>query len=344
MSKIVELQVLGSEPELEGEVSRVELANALNWYNYFYSVNGSKKWIIAYMKNNGYSTEQISKYNKSNSTQISQTWCSIARMLNNGAMFDNKLDDHIESVINSKKPRRTRKVAYKLKDENELLADLDDIVDQFIISGYKDIPEFGDVFKDRKNNHVKEALDHYKGLLLELQEFMDDKDLKEGYAFLTKRKQNKYVKLIEEILAGLSFTQVSTKRTRKPRRKKKFTSKELTKLMKYQEKSDDYNITSLTPDQIIGANIVFLFNTKTRVLTKLVALDRAGLSVYRMKVTNVDEKESFSTRLRKPQDILETIMTKGIRAINSKIGMLTTMMLDPQVKVNQHVLFVRMFK
>jgi len=48
--KFADEKYLGSEPDLRGEVTNAQLAQAYNWYNYFYDSDQAKAWVIEYLK------------------------------------------------------------------------------------------------------------------------------------------------------------------------------------------------------------------------------------------------------------------------------------------------------
>jgi hypothetical protein len=48
--KFSDEKYLGTEPDLRGDVTNVQVINAYNWYNYFYDGDQAKSWIIEYLK------------------------------------------------------------------------------------------------------------------------------------------------------------------------------------------------------------------------------------------------------------------------------------------------------
>lgn len=149
---------------------------------------------------------------------------------------------------------------------------------------------------------------------LELNEVLsnpDDLDLQEGYMYLS----NEEVETLFNMISGMiddCTRYASINRKAKALTKKKVPSKEkLVKNLKYLDKDDKYKIASIDPGKIVGAIEMWTFNVKTRQLTVLRALDRAGLSIKGTSITNIDEKGSMTKLLRKPEETIQEVLSGG---------------------------------
>jgi hypothetical protein len=86
-------------------------------------------------------------------------------------------------------------------------------------------------------------------------------------------------------------------------------------------KTDDkFKLASISPDQIVGANELWVFNVKTRKLGKYVAKnidpkgmmrEGSGLSVKGTTILGFDEKLSIQKTLRKPVDQIKDFRAAG---------------------------------
>ena len=144
--------------------------------------------------------------------------------------------------------------------------------------------------------------------------------LKEGYAHLKKADIKTFVTAIENLLQALDFVIESAKATRAPRKSKPKSATKLVEKLKYLKTDDKYKLASVSPDQIIGANELWVFNTKTRKLGKYVAknidpkgMGRAGsgLQVKGTTIIGFNETESIQKTLRKPDDQLKAFKSAG---------------------------------
>ena len=144
--------------------------------------------------------------------------------------------------------------------------------------------------------------------------------LKEGYAHLKKSDIKKYTTAIDDLLVALDFVIESAKIHRKPRKAKPKSATKLVEKLKYLKSSDKLKIASIMPDQIIGANELWVFNTKTRKIGKYIARNidpqgigrpGSGLSVKGTTIIGFEDNISIQKTLRKPDEQLKEFKTIG---------------------------------
>jgi hypothetical protein len=142
-----------------------------------------------------------------------------------------------------------------------------------------------------------------------MRELIEDKteDLIEGYSHMTTRQQKAFYKFISDIISDCEKYIISKKATRKPRTKKPTpASKQVAKVL-YLKESSEYKIASVPPEQIVGAQAMYLFNTKNRVMKYLISDRRDGFTVKGSTIHGYDVEASFKKMLRKPEAMIETI-------------------------------------
>ncbi len=66
---------------------------------------------------------------------------------------------------------------------------------------------------------------------------------------------------------------------RKPRKKKTVSADKLVEKLKFQQTEKSLGLVSINPRDIVGAQELWIYNTKTRKIGKYIANDIAGLSV-----------------------------------------------------------------
>ena len=219
----IEKSMLGDEPTFEGGGSRTDIARGFLYYSYKYSIRDTKKWIVAWMKDNGYTETQQAKYRASSHTDITQTKASIARMLSRGLKdcpLRKQLIDHIDLVLSAKKsaPQSTAKTTSSDSPPNIVIADIDDILDDFYKDNYKTVYEI-EVSTESKVTDIRNAHAYYTELLNEVNEVV------EGYEHLKRAQKKRYIEQLELIINELVLKGALVKR-RKPVRKKKAPSAE----------------------------------------------------------------------------------------------------------------------
>ena len=160
------------------------------------------------------------------------------------------------------------------------------------------------------------------GQLKKMDEHTQDQwaQLKEGYAHLKKADIKAFTTAIQELMTALDFVIDSAKATRKPRKPKVYSADKLVAKLKYCVTDDKFKLASVSPDQIIKANELWVFNIKTRKLGKYVAQnidpkgmgrDGTGLSVKGTTIIGFDETKSIQKTLRKPADQIKDFKSAG---------------------------------
>jgi hypothetical protein len=136
-------------------------------------------------------------------------------------------------------------------------------------------------------------------------------ELREAYSRYSKPKLKAYVEFIKSIVSSAETRAIVVKAIRKPRKKKEKSASVVVGKLKFKEKDDTYNVVSIDPKQIIGANQLWVFNTKYRTLAVYNAMGPAGLGVKGSTLIGWDEKTSTVKTLRKPTEQLNRLKEGG---------------------------------
>ena len=112
-----------------------------------------------------------------------------------------------------------------------------------------------------------------------------------------------------------------------------FIRKELIGKIKYKLQDEKLKLVSIDPKDILGANELWIYNTKNRKIGKYFASnidpkgmgrDGTGLSIKGTTITGFDEKLSIQKTLRKPEDSLKAFKSAGKVALRKFLDELTT--------------------
>lgn len=123
---------------------------------------------------------------------------------------------------------------------------------------------------------------------------------------------NKIQKEIATSLKSALITSVATRAPRKTRKPKKITPEKQVKGLKYLPSEPTLKLQSLNPTRILGAEVLWIYNTKYRKLGKYVAADaKKGLSVKGSAIIGFDEMTSVAKTLRKPKEQLTALLACG---------------------------------
>lgn len=173
----------------------------------------------------------------------------------------------------------------------------------------------------------------------ELQIAVDDpkSDQREGYSYLPKPKLTRYHKFIcdshDDVVKYLE-----TEYPKKIRKKKPVDPTKLVKGLKYKEKDEDFSLTSISPRDILGAEMLTVFNTKTRVLT-LYHGKEGGLLVKGSTIQNFSDR-SLAKRLRKPKDTLPLFTNTGFAVVQRKFDDIRAKASKPNGRINPHTVLL----
>ena len=137
---------------------------------------------------------------------------------------------------------------------------------------------------------------------------------------INKADAKKFITALDRLVGACDVIVESSKATRKPRKRKVYSADKLVAKMKYAKTDDKYQLASINPEDIIKANELWVFNTKTRKIGKYVAdiidplgagREGSGLSVKGTTITGFKETESIQKTLRKPEEQLKEFKTSG---------------------------------
>jgi hypothetical protein len=129
--------------------------------------------------------------------------------------------------------------------------------------------------------------------------------LREGYSHLTKKDAKTYLTALETLHGACSVVIDAAKANRKPRKKAAPSKEKMIAKVQYKERDDKLQIVSVNPLDLIDAQEVWVYNTKTRKLGKYMAAEHATIKVKGTTLQFYDEKTSIQKTLRKPEETLK---------------------------------------
>lgn len=369
--KFADEKYLGSEPDLRGDVTDAQVIAAYNWYNYFYDSDQAKDWIIEYLKEfHKTEKELIKNVNRVNSNLCRTTGWNCRILLLGGSLPSKIEQRNFERIrtlaagtnasagtsdAGSTEAEEVKKEEVKpvisiqervANRANDLIADLEVQLDNY----YRDGTQFK--ASDWLSQHdVKPAIaqriaDYYKPLYSELFDALSGKvpELREAYSHYTKPKLKAYVEFVKSIVSAAETRAVVVKAARKPRKKKEKPASVVVSKLKFKEKDDTYNVVSVDPKQIVGANQLWVFNTKYRTLAVYNAMGPAGLNVKGSTLTGWDEKTSTVKTLRKPTEQLNKLKDGGKVVLRKFMDEIKCKPKTATGRINKETVLVRIIK
>jgi hypothetical protein len=307
------------------------LRKSFFYYNYFYTQKDLKKHAVSWMQEQKYSKADVSAFIRSPDRAMPMTAYGLLMSHKQGMPFREKelnyFKQQIHNAINSadsepadtatgaKSPEpapaiKVPTIQDRLNEKtSEHLAHFEGLYDEVVLGGTVDpkaydylvsntvpqsqIKKFEDLFMRRKTE-LGEALGKLDEQVIEAYKHYKAADFKRHHAF------------IQSILDALDQYRNVKKATKKARVKKSPSKEKLVAKLKYMREEKTLKLVSINPVDIIGAQELWAYNTKTRKLYKYIADSLHGpLGVKGTSLTGFDETKSVGKTLRKPEEKLK---------------------------------------
>jgi hypothetical protein len=148
--------------------------------------------------------------------------------------------------------------------------------------------------------------------------------------------------LMDVIFADLEKLKTSFKAVKIPRAKKpKSTDLQVAKLQYLQEHIES-KVTSINPVLIPTKEMLWVYNTKQKVLTQYVTTSTKGFEISGSTIKNFDDNLSKTSRLRKPQDVLPEVLKLTPKQMDKRVwDKLTTKISVPNGRINKDCVLLR---
>jgi hypothetical protein len=163
-----------------------------------------------------------------------------------------------------------------------------------------------------------------------------DKELIEGYSQFSKVQLRKFKEFVE----GIAIDCGANVKVRKPRKIKQKSAEQITSKAKYQKTCSVLGITSLSPDSVVGASTVWLYNTQYRKLIQLHAAQGTKLSIKGTTITGVNEELALSRTLRKPEEFFKQLPKRTTVALRRSWESLKTTVSSAASRLNESTIIL----
>ena len=352
---------LTSEPkyELVNEENQGRFMVALNWYNYEKDKKDALAYAGAWIKKNWPAEYKL--WARIDEAMFSRTFGWIARMKSNGTVFDTATDkrfhahlhecletaravkDEPAAVVVVTTPKRSIQEAMAEK-QSEFLGEIDGEIDNFVVNAYK--PTGYNLYKYCQSANV--AKQYMAGVtalcqrqLDELEEIGIDEQVTEGYKHLGKRDVKAFKEFLQTLIEDAEKYASFKKANRKIRVKKAKPAGEQVSRMKYLKEFVELSLKSVSAPSIIGAQQLWVYNTKNKKLGVYNATGASGFSVKGTSLQGYDPETSVQRTLRKPEVIIPKMMAAGKVALRKILPDLTTTETALNGRFNEDIVLLR---
>jgi hypothetical protein len=323
---LVNLKYMGAEPEFLGAMTVGEYGLALNWYNTMCDTNDAREYITEYLtkRNRKAEAKLIAKLDN---CWVPTTVAWRCRLINRGyeVPFENDfLEKELAKAIARVKKEDTPRVdsVVSIQDrmrerQSEIIGDIEELLDSGASFSLYDWLKAQNI----PATYCPAIVEYYAHWMDDLIQAYEGKDeqLKEAYRYLNKKELKDRIIFFNKLIEDAKRYGDVTKKTRAPRKPRAVSMDKKLKHFKCQKEDNTYKIASVNPEKIIGAQELWTFNTKYKIVTVFRALDRGGLQINRSSITGYDETTSFSKSVgRKPEVVLDKLQ-KGSKIVLRKL-------------------------
>jgi len=348
--------------------------SAMAWYRLESSAKELKPKVIDWMGRQGCTKEDISAFKKTKDNRCGMTMGAVAACLIKGmpsirADFNDGRDtavwlrarinevieqgqddlDDSEEVVEVKKDVYTPSIQERLREVSlGMTEEIETAIEAFQTDPETFDPKAFKVLnllkaKQAKAAHARIIRDFYARDLAELLELASgkaDEQLREGYSHRSKKQIKSFIAFLQEIESACNMLMQEAKVNKKPRAKKAVSKDKLIAKLKYKKSDEPLKLVSINPADIIGAQELWVFNSKTRKLGKYVAAEFQELGIKGTTITGFSEMKSVQKTLRKPAEQLKAFKEAGkvvLRKFLEDINAVDTKM---NGRINEEIMYL----
>jgi hypothetical protein len=301
------------------------LRKSFTYYNYFYSAKDLKKYVTDWMKDH-YTKSEISRFIRSSDKLLPITVCSLIKAHKQGMPLRDKelgyVKDRIYEILNSDiadepvaeqkivAPAAVKTIQDRLNEKtSEHLAHFEGLYDEVVAGGTVDPKAYdylvSNAVPQSQIKKFEELFGARKAELGAAQAKMFD-DFVESYRHYKVADYKRHYEFLDSVLDALEQYRGVKKATKKARVKRAPNKEKVVSKLKYLKEEKTLKLVSINPVDIIGAQELWCYNTKTRKLYKYVADSITGpLGIKGTSLTGFDEIKSVGKTLRKPEEKLK---------------------------------------
>lgn len=307
------------------------LRKSFTYYNYFYSAKDLKKYVVDWMKEH-YSKSDVSRFIRSSDRILPITVCSLIKAHKQGMPFREKelsyVKDRIDEILGSEipdepvqaqhivAPSAVKTIQDRLNEKtSEHLAHFEGLYDEVVAGGTVDPKAYDYLVSNAvPQSQIKKFEELFMARKTELGEALGraDEQIAEAYKHYKASDYKRHHAFIQNILDALDQYRNVKKATKKARVKRAPNKEKVVSKLKYMKEEKTLKLVSINPVDIVGAQELWVYNTKTRKLYKYVADSVTGpLGIKGTTITGYNETTSIGKTLRKPEEKLKEFLKAG---------------------------------
>jgi len=346
----------------------------LYWYTAMgTTVKEAKEYLIEYLKSSA-RFDEAKKASNIPDKWMPTTACWVARMWSRGAIlpegtrefFEEKMTELFDrdyskarmSVSSDddepeeKKVVEVRKLTVqdRMREAlSEFIGGIEEECDKVIMG---EVNNF-DLYEHMKANNLppvqaKRVFDFYEPQLVEIEHAYNktDPEIVEGYTSYKRDHLERLYDFYLMLIDDAERYQQNEKKVRKPRATKPVTADKKLKDFKYMKSCNANKLVSVSPESILGSSELWVFNVKYNQLTVFRSSDPRGLDVHRTAITNFDEMQSMTKKLKAKdvQNVLNEVLKGGKVTLRKLMETINGSDQRLQERMNENTIIMRAVK
>lgn len=359
----------GAEPAAGSDLSIISaygaesaFGNALNWYNTFQEPELNEQWITEYLTERKYSTKDIDAIKRGG--KLSQSIIHTMRMISNDCIVPARMHSKIlEQVTESLQVGRLKHVQLfanrvgpaerNRRKALEFRSDLDYLYDQ-VWDGTLKVPDI-DFFETFKLIGMKPA--QASVLIPKYKEILDEEQENDPEVKSSKKNAKARLAFLKELIESLEAWSKGKDEKKEVKVKKKVTERKIGRRifkstrpvataasLKYKKLDEETKLTSINPKQILGAQMLVIFNAKYKQLAIIRAANSEGLSVKGTTILNVDETTSEAKRAGRHMIAIKEMVTAPKTKIAKLFKEIKADLIPFRTRTSEDVVLIRAIK
>lgn len=357
------------QPDTDRRMSA--LSNAFSWYNWFYTKKDAKELLCQFLDLSN-RQQEAKLIRKVADNEVINTYCWLARIKLRGLELteheEASLENEISRLIRAvHKPEVKESITSVTKEATEAPArpniqdilrekakdaagELEGVFDDFILTGKASAKTMDVVAKfNVMPQHISLIIDIWKKKQSEFTELQGglDKQLNEGYNYLTKIQVRNILKYIEQVLTDLNAYISVKKASKAPRKTKPVPVEKIVSKLKYlktfKDTASKLDLVSISPVKLHGASEAWVYDTAKRKLHHYIADEYSKtFTVKGNTILGFDTGKSEIKTLRKPGEQIKEVMGSkpAARKFFADIKAVAT---TPNGRFNENMIILKAF-
>lgn len=347
------------------------LRKSLAYYNYYYGPKDLKKFVVHWLRqhegNSGLhklDKATIDLYARSADTLTPFTVCALVKANSVGMPLR---DRHVEYILNAvhrvlemkaddeevDEKKDTKKTEVKIPTIQDRMNEVAkkhilyfEILEDALFAGETVDPK---AYEYLVKNLVPQALISkisavFEPRHAEVQEARkgECEQLKEAYNHMKAADYKRYDAFYEKLFQDLAAYNQTKKATKKAAVRKPPQKEKLVKNLKYLKQDTALKIVSINPVDIVGAEVLWVYNVKNRKIGKYVAEAMGGvLGVKGTTITGFDANKSTQKTLRKPEEQIKQFLASSKVDLRKYLENIKTTEIKLNGRINQETILLK---